>query len=77
MTEEGRIVLASRVEKGWTARVAKTLTSPEHPGTAVLCEDQYYEVLEASVQAQGGVRYVLAPWAEEHAIRVADRKSVV
>jgi hypothetical protein len=73
LTEEQRIVLSSRLDKGWTARVAKTLTSPEHPGTAVLCGDEYYEVVEASVQAQGGVRYVLAPWREEHAIRVTDR----
>ena len=73
VTEEQRIVLSSRFDKGWVARVAKTLTSPEHPGTAVLCDDEYYEVVEASAQPQGGVRYVLAPWREEHAIRVADR----
>lgn len=73
VTEEQRIVLSSRFDKGWTARVAKTLTSPEHPGTAVLCDDEYYEVVEANVQGHGGIRYVLAPWREEHAIRVADR----
>lgn len=73
VTDDSRIVLSSRIDKGWTARVEKTLTSPEHPGTAVLCGDDYYEVVEASVQPQGGVRYVLAPWREEHAIRVADR----
>ena len=31
-----RIVLSSRLPKGWTARVARTLTSAEFPGTAVL-----------------------------------------
>jgi hypothetical protein len=74
VTDDQRIVLSSRIDKGWTARVPKTLTSSEHPGTAVLCNDEYYEVVEASVQPQGsGFRYVLVPWREEHAIRVADR----
>jgi hypothetical protein len=73
VTGDRRIVLSSRIDKGWTARVAKTLTTPEHPGTAILCEDEYYEVVEAGAQPQGGLRYVLAPWREEHAIRVSDR----
>ncbi|MCU1231009.1 MAG: hypothetical protein JWO97_3893 [Acidobacteria bacterium] len=73
VTGDRRIVLSSRMDKGWSARVGKTPTSPEHPGTAVLCGDEYYEVVESTLQQQGGVRYVLAPWRDEHAIRVADR----
>jgi hypothetical protein len=71
--EEGLLHLSARLPKGWKPRVAKTLTSPEHPGTAVLWEEQYYEVLAAEGLPAGGVEYTLAPWRDEHAIRVADR----
>lgn len=64
-----RVILLSAISKGWTARVPKTLTTAEHPGTTVLWEDHYFEVLEAAVQPSGGVRYVLVPWREEHTIR--------
>jgi hypothetical protein len=72
VTEDQRLVLSSRIPKRWQARTEKTLTSPEHPGTAVLWDEQYYEVIEAAALPQGGARYVLAPWKEEHAIRLAD-----
>ena len=42
-----RIVLSSRLPKGWTARVERTLTSAEFPGTAVLWDEQYFEVIGA------------------------------
>src|SRR5215470_11766963 len=41
----GRFVLACRVPKGWIARREATLTSPEHPGTAVYWEEQWFEVV--------------------------------
>lgn len=66
-------ILACRVTKGWRTRVAKTLTSPEHPGTAVYWEDQLFEVLSAEPLPNGGVEYLLQPWSETHAIRVSDR----
>jgi len=69
----GRIVLLSPIAKGWTARVPKTLTTSEHPGTTVIWEDQYFEVIEAALQQSGGVRYVLAPWRDEHTIRTFER----
>jgi hypothetical protein len=69
----GRILLLSAISKGWTARVPKTLTTSEHPGTAVIWEDQYFEVIEAALQQSGGVRYVLAPWRDEHTIRTFER----
>src|SRR5690349_20395281 len=65
-----RVVLQSAISKGWTPRVPKTTTSPEHPGTAVWWDEQCYEVVEASGLPTGGVRYVLMPWRDEHAIRV-------
>src|SRR5437868_10565469 len=68
-----QIVLSSRLSKGWTPRVEKTLTSAEFPGTAVLWEEQYYEVVSAEPLPQGGVRYVLEPWRERHAMRLTDR----
>lgn len=64
-----RVILQSAIPKGWTARVPKTNTSAEHPGTAVLWDDEYFEVVEASALPTGGVRYVLMAWREEHAMR--------
>src|SRR5688572_7959016 len=63
-----RIILLSPIAKGWTARVPKQGTHSEHPGTAVLWDEQYFEVVSADMTA-GGVRYVLMPWREEHTIR--------
>ncbi|MGZ5443798.1 MAG: hypothetical protein ACXW5U_02785 [Thermoanaerobaculia bacterium] len=68
----GKVILHSRLGKGWTPRTDKTLTSAEFPGTAVYWDDQYYEVLTADLLPAGGVRYVLAEWRDEHAIRVVD-----
>jgi hypothetical protein len=73
VAEDGRVILVSRRPKGWEPRIAKTLTTSEHPGTAVLFGEEYYEVVEASAQEAGGVRYVLTKWKDEHAIRVSDR----
>jgi len=69
----GRIILFSRYAKGWQPRVEKTLTSPEHPGMAIFWDDEIYEVVAADAQQQGGIRYVLELWREEHAMRVTDR----
>jgi hypothetical protein len=70
----GRVILFSRYPKNWQPRIAKTHTSAEHPGTAIFWDDAIYEVVAADLQLQGeGVRYVLEPWREEHAIRVTDR----
>lgn len=50
----------------------KTLTAAEFPGTAVLWEERYFEVISADALPQGGVRYVLGPWQEMHAMRTID-----
>lgn len=72
--DDGRVILFSRYPKNWQARIAKTLTSPDHPGTAVFWGEAIYEVVAVEPQAQGeAVRYVLEPWRDECAIRVSDR----
>lgn len=68
-----RLILSSRLDKGWTARIARTLTTAEFPGTAVLWEERYFEVAAIESLPQGGVRYVLEPWREHLAMRVTDR----
>lgn len=65
----GKIILVSRFAKAWTAATPKTPTHAEFPGTAVLWDDEYYEVLTADALASGEVRYTLAPWRDEHTIR--------
>ena len=67
-----RIVIASRLSKGWVARVGKTLTSAEFPGTAVRWEEQYFEVVDARAGVGGGVEYVLEPWRDHHVMRVVE-----
>lgn len=71
-TAGGKIILQSTIPKGWTPRVAKTNTSAEFPGTAVLWEGEQFEVIEATPLPTGGVRYVLAPWRDEHTIRTLE-----
>jgi hypothetical protein len=63
------MILLSAISKGWTPRVPKTNTSAEYPGTGVLWEDQYFEVVEAVAAEGERVRYVLMPWRDEHTIR--------
>jgi hypothetical protein len=68
-----QVILSSRFSKGWTARLPKTLTTAEFPGTALLWEERYFEVVSAEPLAHGGVRYVLEPWREHLTMRVTDR----
>lgn len=67
-----KFILHARISKGWTARVAKTNTTAEYPGTAVLWDNEYFEVVAAELLPQGGVRYVLEAWRDDHVIRVFD-----
>jgi hypothetical protein len=64
----GKVILSSLLPKGWTPRTPKTLTSAEHPGTAVSIAGEFFEVISAEVE-NDRVRYVLAPWKDEHTIR--------
>ena len=68
-----RWILSSRLDKGWNARVAKTLTSAEFPGTAILWEEQYFEVVAIDAHPAGGVQYTLERWRDNNAMRVSDR----
>lgn len=68
-----QLLLFSRLSKGWTPRAAKSLTSAEFPGTAVLWDGSYFQVVEAVALQTGGVQYLLEPWPESHAIRTTDR----
>lgn len=67
-----QFILLSRIPKRWTPRVAKTLTNAEFPGTAVLWEERYFEVVDAEPLPQGGVQYLLEPWREMHVMRTTD-----
>lgn len=64
-----KIILFSRIAKGWTPRVPRSNTHSEHPGTAVLWDERYYEVLNADVMQGGGIRYVLAAWRDDMVFR--------
>jgi hypothetical protein len=64
-----KVLLHSAIPKGWTPRTPKTLTHAEFPGTAVLWDEQYFEVIEATALPAGGIRYVLMEWSESHTIR--------
>jgi hypothetical protein len=68
-----RWILTSARGKGWVARVAKTLTSAEFPGTAVLWDDRYFEVVDIDAPPAGGVRYALEAWRDNNVMRVSDR----
>lgn len=53
---------------GWRARIEPTMTSAEHPGTAVDVEGAWYEIVRAS-EVAGRVVYELAPWEDRFPIR--------
>jgi hypothetical protein len=67
---DGTRALTCPEPKGWHARRPGNQTRAEHPGTAVRWEDALFEVIEATPLFERGVRYVLAPWDDRHAIRV-------
>lgn len=67
-----RVILQSAIIKGWTPRTPKTDTHAEYPGTTVLWDDDYFEVVEAAALPTGGVRYVLMEWNESHTIRTLE-----
>jgi hypothetical protein len=70
-----RVILHSRLSKGWTARRPAQGTHSEFPGTAVLWDEQYFEVAAADPLPNGGVRYTLLPWRDDQTIRVFEEYS--
>jgi hypothetical protein len=73
LREDGTAILSCRSAKeNWQARIPKTLTTPQHPGTAVAWEDEYWEIVAVEV-TQSGVRYTLEGWPESAAMRLVVR----
>ena len=64
-------VILSPRSKGWVPRTPATPTRKDRAGTAVRCDEKYYEVVAANATT-AGIRYVLEPWREEHIMRVVD-----
>jgi len=68
-----RLILRCRVQKmNWVPRVPKTMTRSAHPGTAVLWDEQFFEVVKAR-QVGNFFEYTLEPWDDVHMIRGSDR----
>jgi hypothetical protein len=74
-TSGEKVILLSAISKGWTARTPKSYTHSEYPGTTVVCDEQYFEVVDAAAADGERVRYVLEPWREEHTIRQLEHYS--
>jgi hypothetical protein len=73
VADDGTIEISSRLPKsGWVARTPKSLTRSSRPGTAVLWDDDCYEVVDVVVLQQG-VRYVLTRWSDAESMRVTSR----
>lgn len=73
VADDGTIEVSSLHPKdGWTPRTPKTLTRSSRPGTAVLWDEECYEVVDVVVMQQG-VRYVLAPWSDAETMRFTSR----
>lgn len=71
---DGRVVLFCAASKGWRPRESGAAARrAEHPGTAVAWEDGIFEVVAVDFDAAGGIRYELAPWRQEVAIRSLER----
>jgi hypothetical protein len=74
--EPGRdrtVVLRCAAAKGWRPRSPGAPRRAEHPGTAVAWGEAILEVVAAEHLPDGGVRYALAPWKSEVAIRSLER----
>lgn len=56
--------------KDWVARRPAERGVVLHPGAAVRWEEELWEVVAAGDTPEGGAWYELAPWDDQHAIRV-------
>jgi hypothetical protein len=70
--QDGSVVLISPFSKEWIARKPRTNTSPQIPGTAVLWDGEYWEVVRAEPGLEGRVTYHLSPMRDDHTIRSID-----
>ena len=69
---DGRWLLISARSKGWDVRTLPIRGRP-HPGTGVDWDGECFEVISSEAAQGGKVNYVLAAWADEHAIRRMER----
>jgi hypothetical protein len=71
---DGRVVLVCSTSKGWRPRASGVAwRRAEHPGTAVKWDGEIFEVVTAEPVADGQIRYELARWRHEIAIRSLER----
>lgn len=70
LLDRGRVRIVSPAPKGWRAARPPTRTTAEFPGTAVAWDDAIWEVVSSDERTGANCRYVLAPWKENHAIRL-------
>ena len=70
---DGCVLLRCAASKGWRPRTPAASRRAEHPGTAVAWQGDVFEVVAAEALENGGMRYALAPWREELAIRSLER----
>src|SRR5687768_11591392 len=69
----GSVALRCACPKGWRASAPGRFGRAEHPGTAVQWGGELFEVVAAEPLPDGGIRYSLAPWRNDHAVRWLER----
>lgn len=68
-SREGRLILFSPLDKGWTGRTARRHAHAQFPGTCVQWDEDLFEVVLVE-RLPSGVRYTLMTWSDPGAIRV-------
>ena len=70
LASSGHLRLTCPRPKEWVARRPAERGNVLHPGTAVRWEEELWEVVAAGDAPGGGAWYELAPWDDQHAIRL-------
>ncbi len=70
IVSSGNLRLACPHPKEWVARRPAGHGNVLHPGTAIRWEEELWEVVAAGDAPAGGAWYELAPWDDQHAIRL-------
>jgi hypothetical protein len=69
VSDDGHLFLSSRLPKAWRERSVRAASAIPHPGTAVLWDDVFYEVIAVSVLPAGGFQYELALFPDDLMMR--------
>jgi hypothetical protein len=69
VSDDGRLFLSSRVQKAWRERSVRAASAIPHPGTAVLWDDLFYEVIAMIPLPSGGFQYELALFPDDLMMR--------